>query len=68
MYKMREVVRITLVCLCAFLVVREGRCDNVDPGVDEGDLVRADDQPDSRKDAKAGFIPGKLHVHCDDCT
>ncbi|CAH0407537.1 unnamed protein product [Chilo suppressalis] len=60
--KRLELLRICLVCLCAFLVVRDGRCEGVDPGeVDsDSDLGRADEPGDQRKDGKASFLPGEF--------
>ncbi|XP_072941054.1 uncharacterized protein [Epargyreus clarus] len=58
--KMRELLRITLVCVCAFLLaVREGRCDeegSSEVTVESEPIVRAEEQSD-RKDGKVS-LPG----------
>lgn len=59
MMKMREFMRITLVCVCAFLLaVRETRCEDEVSEVEEGGALRGEDQNEQRKDSK-GPIPGK---------
>ncbi|KAL0840767.1 hypothetical protein ABMA28_015950 [Loxostege sticticalis] len=55
MYKMRELLRITLVCLCAVLLVRDGSCEDVDAEVSD-EVARLEEQGE-RKDGK-GFLPG----------
>lgn len=58
MMKMREFMRITLVCVCAFLLaVRETRCEDEVSEVEEGGALRGEDQNEQRKDSK-GPIPG----------
>ncbi|CAH0699647.1 unnamed protein product [Spodoptera exigua] len=61
--KMREFMRITLVCVCAFLLaVRETRCEDEVSEMDEGGALRGEDQNEQRKDSK-GPIPGNpLHL------
>lgn len=57
--KMREFIRITLVCACAFLLVHDVRSEDVssDAAV-EAELAKTEDQSD-RKETKT-FIPGKF--------
>ncbi|XP_075970116.1 uncharacterized protein LOC142972743 [Anticarsia gemmatalis] len=56
--KMREFMRITVVCVCAFLlVVRETRCEDEVPETEEG-TARIEDQIDAKKDSKG--LPGSV--------
>lgn len=60
--KMREFIKITLVCVCAFLLaVRETSCEDEVSEVDEGGTLRSEDQSEQRKDSK-GPIPGKEYI------
>lgn len=61
-YKMRELLRITLVCLCAVLLVRDGTCQDVETGLgDVQEEVRGEEA--ERKDGKS-FLPGTLRKSC----
>lgn len=54
-YKMRELLRITLVCLCAVLLVRDGTCQDVEGLGEVPEEVRIEEA--ERKDGKS-FMPG----------
>lgn len=56
--KMRELIRITFVCVCAFLLaVREGRGEDVPKGL-EGSL-----EQDVRKDSKTSPLSGTTYFN-----
>lgn len=55
--KMRELMRIIVVCVCAFLLVVSTSCEDEVPETEEG-TPRIEDQGDQRKDSK-GLLPGK---------
>lgn len=58
MFKMREFMRITFVCVCVFLFVRNGRCE--DPGsLEVPDTVFGKSEEQDRKDGK-GLLTGEF--------
>lgn len=60
--KMRELLRIVLVCSCAILlVVKDGRCEDSPSSEVVGglDVISAPDAQDPRKDAK-NVLPGNV--------
>lgn len=55
---MREFMRITFVCVCVFLFVRNGRCE--DPGsLEVPDAVFTKSEEQERKDGK-GLLAGEF--------
>lgn len=62
--KMREFIRITIVCACAFLLVHDVRSEDVSSeAAVEAELAKTEDQSD-RKETKT-FIPGKFSYRQD---
>ncbi|XP_068630225.1 uncharacterized protein [Battus philenor] len=63
--KMREFLRITLICVCAvLLVVHDGRCDDdvisSEVNVESEAISTRSDDAEQRKESKGSFIPGSL--------
>ncbi|KAM3961943.1 uncharacterized protein ACR2FA_004031 [Aphomia sociella] len=55
---MRQLVRITFLCVCAFLLVPVARCEDSSEVAPESEGVKIDDQSEIRKDLKTGLLPG----------